>query len=122
MDENPGLSEQYRQASPWPPFVALGLPVAELGVLFGIFPVTVGGLLLFAGSIAGMLRESEYVASPWRALGAIGVPLALAGAWLAYGGAGFVTRGQAILVAAGLMLVAGVGGELFSLGRREPTV
>jgi len=56
MNETPGLSEQYRKTSPWPLFIALGVPISEIGLVFDIFPVAVGGLLLFCGCIAGMLQ------------------------------------------------------------------
>jgi len=41
MEETPGLSEQYRKASPWPLFIALGVPISEIGLVFDIFPVAV---------------------------------------------------------------------------------
>ena len=71
----PGLSDQYRKASPWPVFVALGVVVSEVGVLLGLFPVAVGGLLLFGGTVAAILRESGYVGRPWLALASLGVVL-----------------------------------------------
>ena len=76
MDDQPGLSEQYRTASPWPVFVALGLALSEVGVFVGLFPVAVFGLILFGGSVAGILTESEYAKRPWPTL--VGVGLALA--------------------------------------------
>lgn len=84
MDEtdagvDPGLSEQYRKASPWPLFVALGLAVSEVGVVLGLAPVAVGGLLLFGGSVAGILQEAGYVERPWPLLAGIGALLAVAG-------------------------------------------
>ena len=116
MDETPGLSDQYRMASPWPVFVALGIPLSELGILFGVFALAVGGLLLFCGSVAGMLQEAGYVDAPWRAAGAMSVVLLVAGVGLVVGVDGFVTRGAAVAVAGGLLLVAGVAGELFATG------
>lgn len=113
MDENAGVSDQYRMASPWPLFVALGLPIAEVGILFDLFPLAVGGLLLFGGSIAGMLDESDHVRSPWFALGIMAVPLVALGAGLAFTSLGYVTRGYAVIVAGGLMLAGGAVGELF---------
>lgn len=85
MDEtdahvDPGLSDQYRKASPWPLFVALGLAVSEVGVVLGLAPVSVGGLLLFGGSIAGILQESGYVERPWPSLAAVGALLVVGGA------------------------------------------
>lgn len=79
MDEDPGLSDQYRRASPWPVFVALGLVLSEVGVFLGLFSVAVFGLLLFGGSIAGILTESGYTARPWPTLLGFGAILALAG-------------------------------------------
>jgi hypothetical protein len=75
----PGLSDQYRKASPWPLFVALGFVLSEVGVVLGLFPVTVGGLLLLGGTVAGILREAEYIARPAAALAVLGVVLGAAG-------------------------------------------
>jgi hypothetical protein len=119
MDENPGLSDQYRTASPWPLFVALGIPISEIGILFDIFPLSVGGLLLFCGSVAGMARESGYASSPWRALAALGALALAAGAGLAFG-VDLQTRGYAVIVAAALLLVGAVAGELFVDGAPRP--
>src|SRR6056297_2897830 len=68
MDEQPGLSDEYRKASPWPLFVAVGLAIFEVGIVWPLFPVAVGGLLLFVGSVVGILRESGYIANPWNGL------------------------------------------------------
>jgi len=75
MVEEPGLSDQYPTASPWPLFVALGLALSEIGVFVGLFPVAVFGLILFGGSIAGILTESGYVERPWPTLLGVGVAL-----------------------------------------------
>ncbi|RRJ32839.1 DUF7541 family protein [Halocatena pleomorpha] len=128
MDDQPGLSDQYRMSSPWPVFVALGLVLSELGVLFGIIPLSVGGLLLFAGSTAGILTESGYTSDLWRVMGGIGAVLVVLGAILtgtqlglsapsaivseliaAFGGQpnGIIIRGVSI-VAAGVITI-GVG-------------
>lgn len=125
MDDDPGLSDQYPTASPWPLFVALGLAIAEVGVFLGIFPVAVGGVLLLGGSTTGILRESGYVARPWRLLAAIGL------AFAALGGAivgtqidpgaisaaiaepdGIAGRGLAIAVGGLLLVAAGSTGAL----------
>lgn len=120
MDEDPGLSEQYRTASPWPLFVALGLPIAELGILFGgvFFPVAVGGLLLFFGSIAGLLREAGYVGTLWTALGASALVTFGLGLLFIYGGLDLVQRGTAIIVAGAIMLAGAVVGRLLLSERR----
>ncbi|UIP00260.1 cox cluster protein [Halobaculum sp. CBA1158] len=118
MNENPGLSEEYRRASPWPLFVALGLPIAEIGILFGLVPLAVGGLFLFCGSISGMLREAEYASSAWRALAALSVLVALGGGGLLYVdpavGADLGVRAYSMIGAGVLMFVAGLGGDLFA--------
>ncbi|WP_338741953.1 DUF7541 family protein [Haloplanus salilacus] len=113
MDEQPGLSDQYRRASPWPLFVALGIPIAELGILFDVFAVAVAGLLLFCGSVTGMLRESGYAKTPWRPLGAFALLLFAVGGVLAFTDLNLVTRGYAIITAGGFLAAAGIGGELF---------
>ncbi len=112
MDENPGISDQYRTASPWPVFVALGIPVSEVGLLFGLFPVAVGGLVLFCGSAAGMAEEAGYVERPWGALGvfaALCLVLGLAVTLVA----GQPVRGSATVAAGVLLLAGGVVGRLF---------
>ncbi|WP_435126793.1 DUF7541 family protein [Halobaculum sp. D14] len=118
MDETPGLSDQYRMASPWPLFVALGLPIAELGLLLGLLPLTVGGLFLFCGSIAGMVQEAGYTETPWRALAVVAVLTVLLGAALVYAesytSVSVAARGYAAVGAGAVMLLAGVVGELFS--------
>lgn len=112
MDDQPGLSDQYRMASPWPLFVALGIPIAELGILFDVFVVAVAGLLLFCGSVTGMLREAGYAKTAWRPLGVFAVLLFGAGGILAFTDVNLVTRGYAVLTAGGVLALAGVGGEL----------
>ncbi|MEF8818552.1 MAG: cox cluster protein [Haloferacaceae archaeon] len=112
MDDNPGISDQYRTASPWPVFVALGIPISEIGLLFDLFPIAVGGLVLFCGSVAGMADEAGYADSPWTALGGLAA-LCLAGGGLLLVAVGQPTRGAAVLVAGALLLAGGVAGRLF---------
>ena len=124
MDETPGLSEQYRKASPWPVFIALGVPLSEIGLVFDVFPLAVGGLLLFCGCIAAMLQEAGYVEMPWSALAVMSVVLFVFGAGVWYidpqVGADMTLRAYA-LVASGLIMVAGVvAGKLFVPKRRLP--
>jgi hypothetical protein len=113
MDEDPGLSDQYRTASPWPLFVALGIPISEVGLLFDLFPIAVGGLVLFCGSVAGMADEAGYADGPWGALGALAA-LCLAGGAVLFLAIGQPTRGAAVLVAGALLLAGGVAGRLFT--------
>lgn len=82
MDEGPGLSAQYRKASAWPVFVAVGLALSEVGIVVGIFAIAVAGLLLFAGSVAGILTESGYTAGLWWPLVGFGVALSAVGGLL----------------------------------------
>lgn len=113
MDEQPGLSDQYRRASPWPLFIAIGLPIAELGILFNWFSVAVGGTLLLFGSVAGILNESGYVSKPWRVLGYLGVAVLLVGGVIVYTQTGDVaTRGYALVTTGVLSLVGATAFKL----------
>ena len=116
MEENPGLSDQYRKASPWPLFIALGVPISEIGLVFDIFPVAVGGLLLFCGCIAGLLQESGYVELPWTALGVMALLLFAVGGWVLVanpGGVDLTLRGYAMITSGGILVAAVVAGKLF---------
>jgi len=122
---SPGLSEQYRKASPWPMLVAFGFVISEVGVVLGLFPVTVGGLVLFGGTVAGILSESGYVEQTWLSLvvfgslvvalgvAAVGLnvdPTALSLDVLLDASRPFVYRGSAIAVAG--LLLAAIGATL----------
>lgn len=133
MEEQPGLSDQYRTASPWPLFVAVGLALSEVGIFLGSFPVAVGGLLLFGASVSGILREAGYVSRPWRTFALIGVALVAVGALVvttqadlatlsitglvANPGSGAVGRGLAIAVAGAMMVAAGGTGTILEPSR-----
>jgi hypothetical protein len=80
-DVEPAVSSADK-ASPWPLFVALGLAVGEVGVFMGLYPVAVAGLLLFVGSVAGIVTEAGYTERPWRLLGGLGVVLVILGLWV----------------------------------------
>ncbi|WP_135829125.1 DUF7541 family protein [Halorussus halobius] len=115
MEEQPGLSDEYRKASPWPLFVAFGLAIFEVGIVWPLFPVAVGGLLLFVGSVVGILRESGYVADPWKGLvAASALCLAVGGAVTLTTGGSVRLRGLAILAGGVVVLVGGVFGSLWS--------
>lgn len=119
MDENPGLSDQYRMASPWPLFVALGLPIAELGILFNIPALSVGGLILFCGCIAGMVQEAGYTKTPWRALAVCGVLLFPLGGIFFYADTQiaanihFTARAWALIGTGVILLAVSLVGSLF---------
>ncbi|WP_336022364.1 DUF7541 family protein [Halobellus salinisoli] len=114
MDAEPGLSEQYRMASPWPIFIALGIPIAELGIIFGLLPLSVGGLLLFGGSAAGMAFESGYAKTPWRGLFGVALPLAVLGVAFVYTRINLPSRGLSIVAAAVILAAAGLAGTVFT--------
>ncbi|ADJ15699.1 DUF7541 family protein [Halalkalicoccus jeotgali] len=113
MEEQSGLSDRHRKASPWPLFVALGLALAEVGVFLDLIAIAVGGLLLLVGSLGGILSESGYAKTPWPAVGALGLVLAIVGVVLTaiypLGGGGALDLGfRAISIAiAGLMCMGG---------------
>jgi hypothetical protein len=72
-------SERYDKTSPWPIVVVLGLVLSELGILFNVYPVAVAGLVVFVGSVSGIVDEAGYVVSPWRLLVGLGAVLAVLG-------------------------------------------
>jgi len=117
MEETPGLSDQYRKASTWPVFIALGVPISELGLVFNVFPVAVAGLLLFCGCIAGMLQESGYVDVPWSALGVMALLLFVFGAAVLYlnplSRVDLTLRAYAMIASGGILVSAVVAGKLF---------
>ena len=120
MDETPGLSDQYRMASPWPLFIALGIPIAELGILFDLPALSVGGLILFCGSAAGMAKEAGYAKTVWRALAVCSVLLFVFGGLFLYAdtlvgpdGVRLVARGWAIIGAGGALLLGSIVGKAF---------
>ena len=124
MEETPGLSDQYRKASPWPLFIALGVPISELGLVFDIFPLAVGGLLLFCGCIAGMLQEAGYIQFPWTAMAVMAGLLFVAGAGVLYSNpqvsVDLTLRAYAFITSGGILLAAVVAGKLFVPKRQSP--
>lgn len=106
-------------SSPWPILVAVGFALSEVGVIVGLLPIAVGGLLVLSGGAAALLRESSYASSRWRPLSAFGGALVVAGVglYLAGGGplatvvgfaelGGVASRGLAIALA-GVIVLAG---------------
>lgn len=71
-----------RRTSAWPFVVALGLTVSEIGVFLAVYPLAVGGLVLFVASVAGIVYEAGYTERPWRLAGGLGAILVLAGVWV----------------------------------------
>ncbi len=117
MEETPGLSDQYRKASPWPLFIALSVPISELGLVFDIFPLAVGGLLLFCGCIAGVLQEAGYIPQPWGALSVMAGLLFAAGGAVLYANpqvsVDLTLRAYALITSSGILLAAVIAGKLF---------
>lgn len=133
MAEEPGLSDQYRTASPWPVFVAVGFALSEVGIFLGVFSVAVAGLLLLGASVTGILRESGYVTQTWQVLAALGAAFALLGlavvaTQFSPGSVpvqsvitnpnGIVGRGLAIVVAGVVLVAAGATGEVVGTPNR----
>ncbi|CQH65173.1 uncharacterized protein HHUB_6073 (plasmid) [Halobacterium hubeiense] len=104
-----GLSDAYPRASPWPPLVALALVTSEIGVVFGLRPVTIGGLLLFIGSVAGILTESQHVTRPLRVIAVLSTLAAVGGLLLLRYEASF--RGVSLLIAGGIGITTGIVGR-----------
>jgi hypothetical protein len=94
-------------ASPWPPFVAVGLAVAEAGVLFGSFAVAVAGVCCFGAAVAGLATESAHLRTWSRASLVVALPLAALGA-LVFLTTSYQTRGEAVLVGTGLLVAFGL--------------
>lgn len=70
------------RVSAWPLIVALGITVSEVGVFMGVYPLAVGGLVLFVASAAGISHEAGYTSRPWRLAGGMGLVLVAVGVWM----------------------------------------
>lgn len=120
-DKQIGSPTRIHRVSPWPPFVALGFATAEIGIILNVVPLAIGGIILFGGSVAGILAETRYVKSPWRPLVVLGGIFVVGGSYLyasqvpqfalerlLSGDAvnAIAMRGEAILIA-GVLLIAG---------------
>ncbi|MXR43057.1 hypothetical protein GRX01_17135 [Halobaculum sp. WSA2] len=107
MSESSDSDSTFTGSSPWPLFVALGFVLSEVGVVLGLRPVSVAGLLLFVGSVAGILTEAGYIARPAKATGVQGLVLVGIGILLiTENQTGTTIRGQSIAIA-GIMCLAG---------------
>ncbi|MFW6003718.1 MAG: DUF7541 family protein [Halanaeroarchaeum sp.] len=130
-----GIPGSRELMSAWPPFVALGLVVAEVGIVLNLVPLSIGGILLFGGSVAGILQDAETIETPWYALAVVGVLFSLfgAGVWwtqldslalahvLSVGATNPIAiRGEAILLAGVLLVVGAVAGTVYEPLRNSP--
>ncbi len=102
--------------------IAFGLAISEVGVLFAVLPLSVFGILLFVGGIAGIVTETGYVDQPWPTLAGLAfVFVAVGGALFAGNGGGILQNGDVIAVPNGVayrgisIAVAGVLGLLLAL-------
>lgn len=122
------MDEEPTKSSPWPIVAALGIVTTEVGVLFGLVPIAVCGVLAFGSSVAGLAREAGYASDRWRPLAAVGAAVAVLAiaVWLLVAGSpipgalasaartdGIALR-AAIVLGSGLLLlvVGGVGSVL----------
>ena len=105
MSNESNTSSSPVRTSPWPPFVAISFALSEVGVLLNLRPVSVGGLLLFVGSITGMVTESKYRSRSTLAAGLQGIALVGIGSVLIIQNqTGTTIRGQSIVIAGVLVL------------------
>lgn len=79
MESSTSATERRFVSTPWPPLVAVGFVLSELGVFVGSIPVVLGGLVLFGTSCAGIFRETEYVQTIWTPLKLLGALFVLIG-------------------------------------------
>lgn len=85
----------------------MGFVLSEIGVLLGLRPVSVAGLLLFVVSVAGILTDAEYITDPAKATGVQGFVLIGIGTLLIIGNqTGTTIRGQSIAIA-GIICIVG---------------
>ncbi|WP_435335577.1 DUF7541 family protein [Haloarchaeobius sp. TZWWS8] len=99
--ETPDQTPSKPKASAWPMLIAVGLAISEVGVVFAVLPVSVFGLLLFCGSVAGIVSESGYVDEPWGLMVGFAAVLVLVGAGLFIGYGGTIGGESLIGVSAG---------------------
>ena len=106
MSDDSDTGSTYTGGSPWPLIVALGFTLSEIGVVLGLRPVSVAGLLLFVGSVSGILTEAGYISRPQRAIGVQGLALiGVGGVLIVENQTGTTIRGQSIAIAGILCLV-----------------
>jgi len=94
------------ETSPWPMLVAVGFALSEVGIFLGLRPVSVAGLLLFVGAVAGVLADSGYVTRTSVSVGIQGLVLIVLGAALIVEEqTGTTVRGESVVLAGALSLV-----------------
>ncbi|AFO58471.1 MULTISPECIES: hypothetical protein [unclassified Natrinema] len=86
-------AERTEAAKPWPVLVAVGITGSEVGIVVGLLPVAVVGLVVFAVSVAGILADADYVERPLALAIQFGVAFVVGGAGLAAHGTGAFTIG-----------------------------
>lgn len=116
------MAEADRRTSPWPILVAVGLAVGELGVLFGLVPIAVGGVVLFGASAAGVIRDAGLATTASRPLAAVGTAIGAASlaVWRlradALAGDAFLAAAATDAVAARAAVVFGAAAVLLGAG------
>jgi hypothetical protein len=121
------LESQNARVSPWPPLVAAGFAVAEIGIALNLVALAIGGLVLFGGSVAGILRETAYVDSAWATAAVLGGVFIVLGTVVWTSQVATLTvetlldvaatdavamRGEAIVVGGALLVVGAIGGAV----------
>ncbi|QLG50728.1 DUF7541 family protein [Natrinema halophilum] len=120
MADHSTPGERTDAARPWPMLVALGLAASEVGIVVDFGPIAVGGLVVFAASVAGILSDAAYVERPAEFAATFGGVFVFVGAVLAAQGtgtlsiapleplSGLASRGIALVVA-GFLTILGAG-------------
>ena len=123
MSDESNPNSTYTGASPWPLFVALGFTLSEIGIVLGLRPVSVAGLLLFVGAVSGILTEAGYISQPTRATGVQGLALiGVGGLLIIENQTGTTIRGQSIAIAGILCLVGALLWAGFARKRKRDKV
>ncbi|MFC4544615.1 hypothetical protein ACFO5R_22030 [Halosolutus amylolyticus] len=123
MADHTTRTDDRTTASPWPFLLAVSLVLSEVGILVGLGPLAVGGLVLFVASVAGFVAESNHVTSPWPIAAGLGIVFVAGGTFLYAVGTdlltiagsdalvGLATRGTAIAVAGAFAVLGAVIGR-----------
>ena len=126
------LESQNARVSPWPPLVAGGFAIAEIGIVLNLVALAIGGLVLFGGSVAGILQETAYVDSAWATAAVLGGVFLVLGTIVWTSQVSILTletlleaaatdavamRGEAIVVGGALLVLGSIGGTVLQPGR-----